>query len=423
MLSSIFGILTTGFLVAFIAAPLWANPVAPTWQLINSSAPARYNHKCAYDTNRGKVVLFGGMDSTETMSNDVWEFSGSEGWNQIQATGPDGRVGHGLCYDTSAHLTILFGGENQSGQYLNDTWSWNGTNWTKLDSTGPSPRGYFTMSYDCQRQRIVLFGGADPNTDYGDTWEWDGSQWLLRSTSGPTPRVMVAMAFDDRYDYPLQNPNGHSILFGGQAAFDDTAMNDTWSWDGNTWSQLITDAAPSPRVGHSMAFCGLFTRGVIQFGGQNASFPSMVFNTTMQYDPNDTTWLETYTVNEPPARSLANMIEYNGKILLIGGENGAIIYNDVWLYPSFLHSYAPGDVNNRDGFTGLDVVYAVNYMKGGPPPPFHAECPPGSGHDWYVSGDVNGSCTFTGLDVTYMVAYLKGQHDVLMPCAYCPPGR
>ena len=81
--------------------------------------------------------------------------------------------------------------------------------------------------------------------------------------------------------------------------------------------------------------------------------------------------------------------------------------------------YRMGDLNSSGGFTGLDVVYGVTYLKGGPPPAFSCECRPG--HTWYVQGDVNGSCSFTGLDITYMVAFLKGEHDYLIPCCFCPP--
>ncbi len=84
-------------------------------------------------------------------------------------------------------------------------------------------------------------------------------------------------------------------------------------------------------------------------------------------------------------------------------------------------NYVPGDVNGaQGGFTGLDVVFGVNYLKyQNPPPRYSCDCPP---HGvWYVVGDVNASCTFTGLDITKMVAYLKGGTP-LVPCPDCPPG-
>ncbi len=59
--------------------------------------------------------------------------------------------------------------------------------------------------------------------------------------------------------------------------------------------------------------------------------------------------------------------------------------------------FVPGDANASGDVNGLDVIYLVNYLKGGPPPP-----------DPFLRGDANGSCTVNGLDVTYLVSYLKG---------------
>jgi len=84
--------------------------------------------------------------------------------------------------------------------------------------------------------------------------------------------------------------------------------------------------------------------------------------------------------------------------------------------------YTPGDVNGFGGFTGLDVVYAVAYLKGGPEPLCSFECPPSSGYSWFLCGDVNNSCTFTGLDVTFMVAFLKGGPEPVS-CGDCLPSR
>src|SRR5262245_49649443 len=56
-------------------------------------------------------------------------------------------------------------------------------NWTSRSPIG-SPSGRLTaIAYDSARDRCVLFGGK---TDTGcavcnDTWEWDGSTWTQRS--------------------------------------------------------------------------------------------------------------------------------------------------------------------------------------------------------------------------------------------------
>ncbi len=80
--------------------------------------------------------------------------------------------------------------------------------------------------------------------------------------------------------------------------------------------------------------------------------------------------------------------------------------------------YVTGDANGNGSFNGLDVVYAVSYFKGGPPPPYSCECTPGQ--TWHVAGDVNASCNFNGLDVSYAVTYLKGG-PAPVPCPDCPP--
>ncbi len=63
--------------------------------------------------------------------------------------------------------------------------------------------------------------------------------------------------------------------------------------------------------------------------------------------------------------------------------------------------YIVGDVNHSGAANGLDVVYFVSYLKGGPPPPLNV-------NGFYPEADANGSCTVNGLDVTYMVSYFKG---------------
>jgi len=80
--------------------------------------------------------------------------------------------------------------------------------------------------------------------------------------------------------------------------------------------------------------------------------------------------------------------------------------------------YVTGDINDSGETNGLDVVFMVNYFKGGNLPSYVCQCTPGN--SWYVAGDVNNSCSFSGLDVTYLVGFLKGGSS-LLPCQDCPP--
>jgi hypothetical protein len=63
--------------------------------------------------------------------------------------------------------------------------------------------------------------------------------------------------------------------------------------------------------------------------------------------------------------------------------------------------YLVGDVNHSGAVNGLDVIYLVNYFKGGSPPPLEV-------NGFYPEADANGSCSVNGLDVVYLVAFFKG---------------
>jgi hypothetical protein len=105
-------------------------------------------------------------------------------WTQVAPSGPGVRWGHAMAYDSQRGRTVLFGGNPSSGLPLGDTWEWNGSAWTQVSITGPSGRAGHAMAYDSQRGRTVLFGGSG----YPETWEWDGSGSLpplLRAPDRP----------------------------------------------------------------------------------------------------------------------------------------------------------------------------------------------------------------------------------------------
>ena len=85
--------------------------------------------------------------------------------------------------------------------------------------------------------------------------------------------------------------------------------------------------------------------------------------------------------------------------------------------------YAPGDINGNGSVNGVDIVFAVNYFKGGPNHP-PVDCYPGCPNEpnpFYAAGDVNGNCAFNGVDITFFVRYLKLQVPNLLYCQDCPP--
>ena len=156
------------------------------------------------------------------------------------------------------------------GQYAATiaTWPDYPVDWVQVANNGPSNRRCHAMAYDSARGVAVLFGGTQwpPNEVYfDDTWEWDGTTWSEIAVSGPSLRNNHAMAYD--------SARGVTVLFGGWNNVDNYAYGDTWEWDGTTWT--LVDAgdpdgidAPSPRYVHAMAYDS--DRGVlVLFGGRD----------------------------------------------------------------------------------------------------------------------------------------------------------
>ena len=230
------------------------------WTQVADIGPSpRAGHAMAYDSTRQRVLLFGGrVPAQDHDAADTWEWGG-EDWTQVADEGPSGRSGHIMAFDSKRNKTVLFGGESRGTGLKRDTWEWDGEGWTQVEDTGPSARRASAAAFDNVRNRLVLFGGDAAGAGLGDTWEWDGAVWTKVADFGPEPRTGSAMVFE-------QN---HAALFGGlassAAAPAPEVFGNTWEWGGTHWTQR-QDIGPGARWGHAMAFDNIRRRVVI-FGG------------------------------------------------------------------------------------------------------------------------------------------------------------
>ncbi|MBI3778299.1 MAG: hypothetical protein HY274_05225, partial [Gammaproteobacteria bacterium] len=204
--------------------------------------PLRTAHVIVYDSGRGKVVLFGGADTSGGYLNDTWEWNGLDWTAKPSAPTPPTRGYHAMAYDAARADVLLFGGHGGSGATLGDLWTWNGTAWTQfLVSPMPPGRESHCLAYDEARRRVVLFGGKDRTGTYlNDTWEWDGSAWTQSFPSFyPSPRAGCAMTYDVT--------RRRIVLLGGFVLPGPTYYNETWEWDGANWSLRAPDL-PAPTI-------------------------------------------------------------------------------------------------------------------------------------------------------------------------------
>src|SRR5579864_1137062 len=150
---------------------------------------------------------------------DVKADASMANWGQQSpAQSPAGRAYATMAYDSRRGRTVLFGGANGSTNFT-DTWEWDGSSWSTFSTTVSPPSAIGPgMAYDSARGVTVLL---DNN---GNTWEWDGSQWTRRSTAtSPPPRVWTSLAYDSAH--------GRMVLFGGDGT-GGVDLGDTWTYDG-----------------------------------------------------------------------------------------------------------------------------------------------------------------------------------------------
>ncbi|HNT26872.1 MAG TPA: hypothetical protein PKH10_01715, partial [bacterium] len=331
---------------------------------------AMREHAMAYDTLHKKVVLFGGYILYGGPVNILWEWDGAS-WakKSPQAADVDGdpsaRDTHEMAYDSDRGKVVLFGGYSLSGS-VNDTWEWDGSDWVKragdscatgscyvcAESTCPSARYQHAMAYDAERKRTVLFGGYAFSCDGAsnacrDTWEWNGTVWEKKSPSGdiPSGRYSHAMSY-----YEFDETHYGVLLFAGQNASSVT-NNETWEWNGTAWTQRAGDVCvggscyvcviptgmsdpaatcSKPREGHVMAFDAV-RKKVVSFGG----WTSAGMLTPDLWEWNGTIWVSKVpVVPKPSDNKYMSAMVYDAdreKMLLFGGQpQSASFDNETW---------------------------------------------------------------------------------------------
>lgn len=289
----------------------WTNLTNPA----SPAPPWGYSEAMTFDNQSQSVLLFGANASGGTWGNETWQFSHGQ-WAQVRptaGTSPPYQSDMALTYDATDGYVLLFGCENaiaSVGTYpnaeCNDTWVFSDGAWEEV--IGPNPlakevqgpgfipnqlslaydpipsyvlltNGYDTWSYragtwtplclvaNCSTGFIpgpdlegvatydahdgyVLFDGSvyrSGSLQPGGSWTWKFANGVWTNLSGssaaPPPRIDSTMAYD--------SATGSVLLFGGQGFR--TFLNDTWSFQGGTWTNVTLGAAPSERTDSQMA--------------------------------------------------------------------------------------------------------------------------------------------------------------------------
>lgn len=237
---------------------------------------------------------------------------------------PSDRCCGAMVFDPLMRASLLFGGGNggiEPAVRYNDTWTFSSTGgWSQLSpATSPSPRQGAGIAYDPTTQTVVLFGGGTGAYTYvNDTWTWDGVTW----TQQFPPVSPRACEFDTQgmvYDQATENV---VMFMGGNCS---PSLAETWIWNGRakTWTQKFPSTSPPPS--NATIAYDAANGEVVLFGGN--------MNQTWTWD--GTTWTEQFPATSPSPRGLPAMA-YDpivGSVVMFGGSAGApSALNDTWTW-------------------------------------------------------------------------------------------
>jgi uncharacterized repeat protein (TIGR02543 family) len=213
---------------------VWALSLSgpPVWTALAPSGPSpvgRTNACAIHDPVRDRMIVFGGVESTDTSLNETWALDLTSGtaWHQLAPAGsaPPPMVASAAVYDPVRDRMLVIGGYLRNVGPVNTVWALSLTGsgeWTLLSPAGAVPPPMYEASavYDAQRDRVLVYGDASAPGQV-DVLSLAGTPaWSAASIVGNSPvaRVEHGAAFDPASD--------RMVVFGGANWEETVYLND-----------------------------------------------------------------------------------------------------------------------------------------------------------------------------------------------------
>jgi hypothetical protein len=205
---------------------------------------------------------------------------------------------------------------------------------------------------------VLLFAGYG-EAPLQDTWLWDGTTWTQLEVMGPSVRSDQAMIGTlPGFDKMLAHD---ALLFGGQGL--GPYLGDTWMWTTSGWTQQ-QGTGPSAREGAAMAVLG---QKVFLYGGSGATGGFLSDMWAWQGGK----WTQvTLTGPTPGGRYGHSMVTLGNEIVLFGNVAGP---TDTWTFDGTSWKQAatvgptgqPGGLTDSRGFQTMAALGGKVYLFGG----------------------------------------------------------
>lgn len=214
--------------------------------------------------SRNRLLVYGGWQENGVRF-DTWEWDGNGWLRRRPLHDPGARVGATAVYDEVRRRVLLTGGATEFLPSLTfdsaqSTWEWDGQDWTELSVlNAPPPRAGAASAWDPQGQRMLVFGGFAPvgsgpkpaeAPGTGDMWSFDGTRWteIPRTEPWPPSNGFGSMTWDRARNRLVLLTGFRDLSFqDGIPSFGSNEdgsrnyepINDSWEWDGQTWTQTM----------------------------------------------------------------------------------------------------------------------------------------------------------------------------------------
>ena len=380
---------------------LYYDSITHTWTAVSTSPSSatgtRIDSAMVYDSNRDKIIMFGGLKN-QSYNNETWEFNpANNSWSQLTTTcvgahcfdsrNPQLIAENAMVYDAVNDKVIVFGG---IGPFVcatgcNWTWEYNPATrtWTEqTPSQAPSPSKHPAMAYDSRRGIVWVY---DESTHL--TWSYNAAthQWRqeLAVAAGPETRYapQQEMAYDANTDklillfersnfmtgiseLPLSSvdmetgPAAMLLMVSGNSQTGAVAQTLSGSF-----VVRVTDANANPVAGVAVAFAVTAGGGTVSPGLAFTDLSGLT-STTLTLGPQP--GVNTITVTS--ADMIGSPIIFTATALLLGQtpsvSPGGVVNNASYILGSTM--VAPGSIaavfgsNLNDGSTVLSTSFGLD---------------------------------------------------------------
>ena len=303
----------------------------------------RMGLSASYDSRRGRVIVFGGLDGT-IPSDETWMLgTGDSPWwsriNPYPDYKPPARGFHAAAYDSSNDRLLVFGGTD-GGRGLGDLWSLTLSGvptWMCMSTSGtpPTARAGCRAICDPAHDRLLLFGGSQGQTPLNELWELsplssESPTWKELPAAPPWPASRANPTF------VADLGGSRLILFGGD--YDGRIrFNDLWSLSldaSPVWSNLWNpDSVPGPRAYGSAVL--IPRRGsLLLFGGYGGWRSLDLLNECWELElQSNLRWRRVATDGAAPCSRdghTAVLDPAGDRMIVFGGNAGPNRLQDVW---------------------------------------------------------------------------------------------